>query len=106
MTRPTLRRVLACLLAGVGAVATTALTPPPAAAAEGTATPLKVSVETLTPAVVPAKGRVTVTGRVTNRSNETWTDLKAYMFTSSTPITDQTGLAEAAATDETTSVGS
>jgi len=110
VTRPTLRRVLACLLAGVGTVATTALTAPltalPAAAAENTATPLKVSVETLTPAVVPTKGRVTVTGRVTNRSNETWTDLKAYMFTSSTPITDQTGLAEAAATDETVSVGS
>ena len=106
MTRPTLRRVLACLLAGVGTVASTALTAPPPAAAEDTATPLKVSVETLTPAAVPTRGRVTMTGRVTNRSNETWTDLKAYMFTSSTPITDQTGLAEAAATDETTSVGS
>jgi len=106
VTRPALRRVLACLLAGVATVATTALTGPAATAAEDTATPLKVSVETLAPAVLPRHGRVTLTGRVTNRSNETWTDLKAYMFTSSTPITDQTGLAEAAATEEAASVGS
>jgi len=101
--------MLACLLVGVGAllttVVTTVLTAPTAAAADER-TPLKVSVETLAPAVVPANGRVTLTGRVTNRSSETWTDLKAYMFTSGTPITDQTGLAEADATDEAASVGS
>jgi Family of unknown function (DUF6049) len=98
--------MLACLLAGIGVVSTTALTGPPATAAEGTRTPLKVSVETLAPATVPTTGRVTLTGRVTNRSNEVWTDVRAYMFTSSTPITDQTGLAEADATDEADSVGS
>src|SRR4051794_4795286 len=101
--------MLACLLVGVGAllttVVTTVLTAPTAVAADAH-TPLKVSVETLAPAVVPANGRVTLTGRVTNRSTETWTDLKAYMFTSSTPITDQTGLTEADATDEAASVGS
>ena len=101
--------MLACLLVGVGAllstVVTTVLTAPTAAAAD-VRTPLKVSVETLAPAVVPAQGRVTLTGRVTNRSSETWTDLKAYMFTSSTPITDQTGLAEADATEQAASVGS
>ena len=101
--------MLACLLVGVGAllttVVTTVLTAPTAAAADER-TPLKVSVETLAPAVVPTNGRVTLTGRVTNRSNETWTDLKAYMFTSGTPITDQSGLAEADATDESASVGS
>ena len=101
--------MLACLLVGVGAllttVVTTVLTTSTAAAAD-VRTPLKVSVETLAPAVVPANGRVTLTGRVTNRSSETWTDLKAYMFTSGTPMTDQTGLAEADATEEAASVGS
>ena len=101
--------MLACLLVGVGALLTTVVTtvlPTSTAAAADVRTPLKVSVETLAPAVVPANGRVTLTGRVTNRSSETWTDLKAYMFTSGTPITDQTGLAEADATEEAASVGS
>ena len=51
-------------------------------------TPLRVSVETLAPAVVPTRGRVTLTGQITNRSQDTWTDLKVYLFTSPEPITE------------------
>src|SRR3954466_9035955 len=80
----------------------------PAAAhpAATTKSPLRVSIETLSPAVVPARGRVTITGRITNRSQEAWTALNAYMFTSPAPIVDRSGLAAAAATDEAAQVGS
>ena len=64
-----------------------------------------MSIETLTPAVVPRSGRVVMTGQVTNRSDETWTDLKVYLFTSAAPITTRAELAEAAATDEDAEIG-
>ena len=59
----------------------------------------------MTPAVVPRSGRVVITGQVTNRSDETWTDLKTYLFTSAAPITTRSELAEAAATDEDAPIG-
>ena len=99
---------MACLLAAlataVGAVVL--LTPTvPAAAAATTRAPLRVSVETLSPAVVPTTGRITLTGQVTNRSAETYTDLKAYLFTSGTPMTDRTALEDSARTPEDAPIG-
>ncbi len=85
-----------------------ALVPPSASTADETPTartPLRVSVETMTPAVVPRSGRVVLTGQITNRSDETWTDLKTYLFTSAAPITGRAELAEAAATDEDAPIG-
>ena len=70
-----------------------------------TRTPLQVSVDTLTPAVVPESGPVTLTGRITNRSKQTWTDLKAYLFTSVAPMSSRAELSEAAVTSEDASVG-
>ncbi|MEO5710558.1 MAG: DUF6049 family protein [Nocardioidaceae bacterium] len=108
MTRPTPRRAVACLLAVLAAAAGTAVlapTPRAAAAEDTTQAPLRVSVETLAPAVVPTSGRVTLTGQVTNRSSETYTDLKAYLFTSAAPITDRAALAEAVSTPEDASIG-
>lgn len=109
VTRPALPRVLACLLAGIAVtLGTVGLSPAPSTAdePEATRTPLRVSVDTLTPAVVPASGPVTLTGQITNRSKETWTDLKAYLFTSAEPLSSRAALSEAAATSEDAPVGS
>jgi hypothetical protein len=113
VTRPVLARAAACLLAALAGVTGTVVVTPAAPAqaavhaqAASTRTPLRVSVETLAPAVVPTRGRVTLTGKVTNRSAETYTDLKAYLFTSASPMTDRAGLAEAARTPEDASIGS
>ncbi len=79
-----------------------------AAAAEGDeGDPLAVSIDTLTPGTVPARarGRVTVTGVVTNTSQEPWDDLRVYLLTGSTPITTRAGLAEAADTEAASEIG-
>jgi hypothetical protein len=78
---------------------------PQAAAAAAERTPLQVSIETLSPSTVPDRGRVRMTGEITNRSNDTWTDLQVFMFTSSEPIRSDTELAEQAGTDPAASVG-
>ena len=102
------------MLATVGGTAVLTPTAPAQAAqpsqaaqarAAATRAPLRVSVETLAPAVVPTRGRVTLTGQVTNRSADTYTDLKAYLFTSALPLTDRSSLAEAARTPEDASIG-
>ena len=61
---------------------------------------------TLAPSTIPRTGRVTLTGRITNRSDQTWTDLNVYLLTSPTPITTRSDLAEASKTDPTAPVGS
>ena len=70
----------------------------PVAAAPGDDA-LSVSLETMTPSTLPRRGSVTLTGEVTNDSDETWTDLQVYMVTAAQPIQTRDGLAEAAATD-------
>ncbi len=108
VTRPAVRRAAACLLTGLAAALA------PLLAAGGTAhadqstgrAPLEVSIGTLSPATVPSRGNVTVSGIVTNRSSEPWTDLQAYLFTSSTPMTTAEELASASHTDAVAVVGS
>jgi uncharacterized protein DUF6049 len=68
--------------------------------------PLAVSIATLAPATIPQHGRVTVTGRITNRSRETWTDLKVYLWTYATPIRSRSELADAAANEPEVPIGS
>lgn len=83
------------------------LLPPVQAAPGGPAgTPLEVSLETLTPSVIPQHGTITVTGEVTNTSEDTWTDVQAYLMTSQTPIGTEADLAAAASSDAATEVGS
>ncbi|WP_395690329.1 DUF6049 family protein [Nocardioides sp.] len=90
-------------LVGVGSAPATATTHKAAA----DQTPLAVTIDTLTPSVVPlsAKGEVRVTGEVTNRDTQTWRDVKVYAFASATPMTTTTELVDAAATPETQYVG-
>lgn len=68
--------------------------------------PLAVSIATLAPAAIPQHGRVTLTGRITNRSAETWTDLKVYLWTYATPIRSSSELADAAANEPEVPIGS
>lgn len=111
MTRPHRSRSRARL---AGAVSTALLAASAAAAGgsaaaaaeeEETDTPLAVSMDGLTPSVIPRRGPITVSGEVTNRSEETWLDLQVYLLTSAAPIGDAAALAEAAASDPATEVG-
>src|SRR3954452_4647414 len=104
---PVSRRAVACLLA-VGAATVGVLLPsPPSSAAASTSgrTPLRVTLQSVTPAVIPPSGPVTLTGVVTNRSKQTWTDLRVYMLTSADPIRTRSKLAEQAASGAAAEVG-
>ena len=86
--------------------ATSAIAGPVApASAEPTDPPLAVSLDSITPATLPTRGTVTVTGEITNRSTSTWSDLNAYLFVSSAPMTTSEELAEATRTDVSVEVG-
>ncbi|HET6625181.1 MAG TPA: DUF6049 family protein [Nocardioidaceae bacterium] len=111
MNRPRLARLAACLGTALMAVGLVPVTAGSSAAAAVTAraapaTPLAVSVESMSPSVIPRKGTITVTGEVTNRSESTWTDLKVYLLTSSEPFTSTDELEEASASDPVTEIGS
>lgn len=106
-----LRRLAAALLA---AALTAGLLTGPVAAHPGPRTeeepeqadaPLAVSIESMSPATVPRRGRITVTGEIRNRSRSTWTDLNVYLFASGDPMTTGAEVAEATATDQTLEVG-
>lgn len=77
----------------------------PSAAEDGGEGPLAVSIESMSPSTVPARGDVTLTGEITNRSESTWTDLRAYLFMSSVPMTTSAELQEATASPATMDVG-
>jgi hypothetical protein len=51
------------------------------------ADPLQVSITRMTPSTLPRRGRVTISGRVTNLSDDEWTDLTVYAATSASPVT-------------------
>lgn len=106
MTRPAWLRLLACLATAAAAGSVLVPCAPATAADDAPDTPLRVSIETLAPATIPHQGRVTLTGRITNESQQTWTDLNAYLLTSPEPIRSRGELARAVATDADTPVGS
>ncbi len=54
---------------------------------------------------MPKRGRITVSGEITNRSDDSWTDLNAYLLTSPTPITSAAELEEANQSPGETEVG-
>lgn len=60
---------------------------------------LSVSIDALTPTVVPLRGVVVVRGRVTNRSDETWSDVNVIPCTSATPMTTEAELRAAVESD-------
>lgn len=87
--------------AATGSTASTASTE---ASTASNASPLEVTLQTLQPATIPRRGRLTITGRITNRSQDTWTALNAYLTTSHDPITSRSALADADATPADTPV--
>ncbi len=119
VTRPMFSRAAACLARGVvagvvvGITLVLALGLAPAAAPRASAlpraavddSPLGVTLDTLTPSVLPPRGPITIRGEVTNRSGDTYTDLQVYLFHSQAPITSRASLAEAVTTDPETDVG-
>jgi hypothetical protein len=70
------------------------------------ATPLTVQMIGMSPAVVPAKGDLVISGVVTNASTENWSDINVAPFMSAEPMTTRDQLLEAAATDPAATVGS
>ncbi|WP_244930669.1 DUF6049 family protein [Nocardioides sp. W7] len=76
-----------------------------AARAEDPDAPLSVSIESMSPATVPDRGPVTLTGRVTNDDDVTWSTINLYPFISSQPLTTRAELTEATATAPSAPVG-
>lgn len=67
--------------------------------------PLLVHITSVSPAQLPANGKITIRGTVTNQSVEPWTTVNLLAFRSVAPITDATSLAASAAIDPTEYVG-
>ena len=77
----------------------TLLTPPPAHAARARhqadeTTPLAVTIQSMTPSVLPGDGPLVVQGVVTNTDDEAWESVGVYPFVASTPITSVAALEE------------
>lgn len=114
MTRPDLAPAAACLatvlssvlvaLGVLGSPAAASLAPA-RAGADGDEAPLRVSMSSLNPSVIPRRGALIVTGKVTNTSESTFTDLQVYLLTSREPIGTKADLAAAAASEPTAEVG-
>ncbi|MGY2701185.1 DUF6049 family protein [Nocardioides sp. HB32] len=96
--------VVVATLLGFG-TGTAEASAPRQARQEAVRTPLAVSIDSLAPSVIPKRGPVTVTGTVTNRDDETWTDISVYAFVSATPMTTASELADAAAIGPSQPVG-
>lgn len=60
---------------------------------------LGVTLDSMTPAVLPARRPLVLRGRVTNRTDETWSDLNVSLCTSDTPITTESELQAAVESD-------
>lgn len=68
-------------------------------------TPLAVRLTSITPSVLPKKAPLTLSGTVTNRSDEVWQDINVHPFTSPAPMTTSDELEAAVATDPETFLG-
>ena len=76
-----------------------------AADAEDQTPPLTIHLTSVSPAAIPSSGPITISGTVTNSSDETWTSVSLYPLTSSTPMTVHSQLVAAAASDPSTVIG-
>jgi hypothetical protein len=92
--RPTLLPALAAVVWGLGLLFLP-VAPASASASQASATeaPLAISIDQLTPSSIPEKGKVRISGLVTNQSDETWTAINVHAFISADPIVDSTDLA-------------
>lgn len=96
---------------GAGATVGAVASPVTAPLVQGTpkpaeAVPLEVHIESITPSTLTDDDEpLTITGTVTNRSDEAWTTVNLYAFRSVDPIIDASTLAESAALEEDAVVG-
>jgi uncharacterized protein DUF6049 len=67
--------------------------------------PLTVTIDQLTPAAIPEKGLVRVSGWVTNNDTATWRLINTYAFISDEPLTSSAQLDEASASPAEAFVG-
>ena len=67
--------------------------------------PLRVTIDRVTPSVVPSHGDVTVAGTIHNRSSSTWSDLSVYLVTSAEPMTTAAQLSAAVDSDPDSFIG-
>jgi hypothetical protein len=74
-------------------------------AEEAEVTPLTVTLTSMTPSEIPRRGAITLTGEVTNDSDEDWVDINVAPFVSTEPFTTRDALAEAAASPPDLAVG-
>lgn len=107
MVRPVtlLFAIMAALLAPVLLVAPGQAAPSASRAWAGAPDPLAVTIDSLTPAVVPESGPVVITGTVTNESSEQWRGINVYAMTSSLPLTTHRELRAAIDSDPELPVG-
>jgi len=105
MTRHVRALAAACLAAGLLASLPIAPTASAAPVDEQPQDPLEVTIDRVGPSAIPASGRITITGTVTNVSDSDWSDLQVYPLSSFEPFTTGQELAEAAATDPATQYG-
>lgn len=99
---PALAAVTALLAAPVAGISASTAAASPRAPSDA---PLEVTIDTLTPSVVPEEGPLEITGTVTNTSEDQWRLVKVYALTSATPITSSTDLETAADTDPDIQIG-
>ena len=57
--------------------------------------PLEITIDTMSPSVVPRTGPITLTGTVTNVDDETWSTINLYPFISDEPMTTEAELRDA-----------
>ncbi len=87
---------------GIPAATAGPAVPPSAAADEA---PLSLTIDTLTPSSIPKNGKVTVSGLVTNNSDEVWSAVNVHAFIGEFPITSSSELAFQATRGAEESVG-
>ncbi|MDP2775508.1 MAG: DUF6049 family protein, partial [Nocardioides sp.] len=68
---------------------------PTAHAAAEEPEPLAITIDSMSPSVVPRTGPITLTGTVTNIDTETWSTISLYPFISDEPMTTEAELREA-----------
>ena len=75
------------------------------AAAADEQDPLAVTIDSLSPSTIPARGPVQISGSITNTTDTPWTAINVEAFISGTPITSTSELADAALVDPGAYVG-
>lgn len=100
--------LITSLLVGLAPLSLPGMQVPSAAAARAprfAEEPLVLTLDQLSPAAIPRRGKLTVAGTVTNNSTQVWTDIGLYPLTSATPMTNEAEFDAALSSDPALPVG-